>query len=120
MKKKVLKICYILLIILSVMTTISRAEGGTTYTEDSFITGRSSDMSEMAAKLVGKQIYLYQIIGSATAICMILALGIKYVVSSVEEKAEIKKHAVVYVVGAIFVFGAVNIVALIQDSMKGI
>ena len=118
MKNKLLKIFYILLIALIFMTTFSYAEGP--YSKDSFITGKSSEMSDVAAKMVGKQIYIYQVVGSAAALCMLLGLGIKYIVSSVEDKAEIKKHAVVYVVGAMLVFGAVNIVAMLQDALQSI
>ena len=45
---------------------------------------------------------------------MLIVLAIKYIVSSPEDKAEIKKHAVVYVVGAIFIFAASSIIELLK------
>ena len=46
---------------------------------------------------------------------MLVVLGIKYVVAAPSEKADIKKSAFIYVVAAIFLFAAVNILAVIQD-----
>ena len=54
-------------------------------------------------------------IGSLASVAVLIVLGIKYMAGSVEEKAEYKKSMLPYVVGAIFVFGITNILALIID-----
>ena len=60
-------------------------------------------------------IAVVQVIAIGVATIMLIFLGIKYMTSSVSEKAEIKKHAVVYVVGAVIAFGASGILQIFKD-----
>ena len=46
------------------------------------------------------------IVGSGLSIVFIICLGIKYMMGSLEEKAQYKKTLLPYLIGAIFVFGA--------------
>lgn len=45
-------------------------------------------------------------VGMVLAIIVVAVLGIKYMMGSVEEKAEYKKTMIPYLVGAVLVFGA--------------
>ncbi len=56
-----------------------------------------------------------RIAGVTIALVMLLAIAMKYMVSSAGDRADIKKHAVAYVVGAVILFGATNIIAAIID-----
>ena len=58
---------------------------------------------------------LIQIAGTGVALIMISMLGIKYILASVEEKAEIKKTALPVVIGAVLLFGAVNLIAILEN-----
>ena len=58
---------------------------------------------------------ILSIIGSGLAIVFLIALGIKYMLGSVEEKAEYKKTMLPYVIGAIFVFCASAIAGLMYN-----
>lgn len=55
------------------------------------------------------------IIASATSIVVLIILGIKYMMGSVEEKATYKKTLFPYFIGAIFVFGASTIASAIYN-----
>lgn len=55
------------------------------------------------------------IIASATSIVVLIILGIKYMMGSVEEKATYKKTLLPYVIGAMFVFGATTIASVIYN-----
>ncbi len=57
-------------------------------------------------------------IGVGIAVMIGLVLGIKFMVSSVGEKADIKKMFIVYVVGCIAVFGSFGIWKLILQIME--
>lgn len=74
---------------------------------------------EKAVKVV---LGLFELVTAGVGIIMLIALGIKYMASAPNEKAEIKKHAVVYIVGACMAFGANGIVKIIkvfaEDSLK--
>lgn len=58
---------------------------------------------------------IVQIIAMAVAIIMLIVLAIKYISSAPNDKAQIKQHAVVYVVGAVLLFGASGILGLVQN-----
>lgn len=57
-------------------------------------------------------------IGSAISIIAIIALGIKYMLGSVEEKASYKKTLMPYFIGAIFVFGATTIPGIVYQMFN--
>lgn len=52
------------------------------------------------------------------AVCASIYLGIKYVLSSVEEKAEIKKKMVPFIIGVAVFYGATVILKLIGEVAK--
>lgn len=54
-------------------------------------------------------------IGIAVSVITLVVLGIKYMVGSVEEKAEYKKSMIPYIVGAFFVFGISTVVTIIMQ-----
>ena len=51
----------------------------------------------------------------AAAVIMLIFVGIKFITASPEGKAEIKKTAIIYVVGAILLFAASGILAIIKN-----
>lgn len=58
------------------------------------------------------------IIGSAISIIAIIALGIKYMLGSVEERASYKKTLMPYFIGAIFVFGATTVSSIVYNMFN--
>ena len=60
-----------------------------------------------------------QIIGIGVAVIMLIVLAIKYISAAPGDKAEIKKHAVVYVVGAVILFAASGILQIIKTFAEG-
>ena len=54
-------------------------------------------------------------LGSIISVIALLLLGIKYMVSSIDEKAEYKQRMGIYLLGAIFVFAISRILAIIQE-----
>ncbi len=58
---------------------------------------------------------LMQVAGTGVSIIVVTMLGIKYILASVEEKAEIKKQAMPIVIGCVLLFGAVQIIAIVED-----
>ena len=59
-------------------------------------------------------------IGIVIAVIMIAVLGVKYMLGSVEEKAEYKKTMVPYVVGVIMLMGITTIVKILQTLGENI
>lgn len=118
MKMKNLIIAIILILIILV-PTFSFA------TVDTIISGMGGvkdDLSDTGGigKVINIIIGLLQVAGSGISVIVVTMLGIKYILASVEEKAEIKKQAVPIVIGCVLLFGAVNLMAAVEEFGKGI
>jgi hypothetical protein len=59
-----------------------------------------------------------QFIGAAFAVGMLIVLGVKYVMASAQEKADLKKGMLSYVIGAILIGAASSLPALIAGMVK--
>lgn len=69
----------------------------------------------------GREILGYiQVIGTLIAVGVLMFLGIKYMTASASEKADIKKSIIPYIVGAVVLLTAVNILPIIETIGKGL
>ena len=109
MKKVLKKIIFILIIIFYMfqMTCVL----GMSLSDLETGSGNTSDIESVGASIIN----IVAIIGSAASIIAMIALGIKYMLGSVEEKAQYKKTLLPYFIGAIFVFGATTIPSVIYN-----
>lgn len=78
-------------------------------------TGTSSDTSGTFSNIMNIILGITQVIGIAIAVIMLIVLAIKYISAAPGDKAEIKKHAVVYIVGAVVLFGAAGLLGIIRN-----
>lgn len=77
--------------------------------------GDSSKASGKAQNIVGAILTVAKVIAVGVALIMLVVLAIKYMAASAGDKAEIKKHAVVYVTGALVLFGSAGILSIIEQ-----
>ena len=68
----------------------------------------------------GAVITIARVICAAVAVAMLAILGMKYMSAAPSEKADIKKHAVVYIVGAVIMFACTGILGIIQQFAAGL
>mgnify|MGYP003163094383 CR=1 FL=1 len=68
----------------------------------------------------GMVLTIAQIVGSSVAVIMLIVLAIKYISAAPNDKADIKKHAVVYIVGAIVLFAASALLGIVKNFAGGI
>lgn len=80
----------------------------------------NTDAKNSAAKAVATIIGIIRIAGVCIAVVMLLTVAMKYMTAAAGEKAEIKKSAVQYVVGAVVLFAATGILGIISDFSKNI
>lgn len=57
----------------------------------------------------------FQAIGSIVSVLALVIIGIKYMMGSVEEKAEYKTKMIYYIIGAILVFAISNISVMLYN-----
>lgn len=77
----------------------------------------ANDMSEQGriGKVINNVIGLLQMAGSGIALIVITILGIKYILASPSEKADVKKSIMPVIIGCILLFGAVNLMAAVAN-----
>ena len=71
---------------------------------------------EIGNRIIG----IIQFIGSFASVGVLIVLGIKYMMGSIEERAEYKKTMLPYVIGAVFVFAITNILGIVNSLVDGI
>lgn len=74
-----------------------------------------TNVTKLANNSANLVVSIMRIVGITIAVLMLLVLAIKYMTSAAGERADIKKHAIVYVVGAVLLFGAVGILGMINN-----
>ena len=65
--------------------------------------------------IINTAIGLLQITGTGISVIVVSILGIKYLLASPSEKADTKKSILPIVIGCVLLFGAVNLIAAIND-----
>lgn len=78
-------------------------------------TGKSSDGSKQLSSFGNIVLGMVQVVAVAVAVIMLVVLGVKYMSAAPGEKADIKKGAVLYIVGAILLFGASGVLGIIKS-----
>ena len=116
MKKLVLTF---LLMVLVVFTAINISYATGEIDPDSYKSIYSTaGVSDLRTK-AGMAINIVQIGGTAVSLVALIAMGVKYMTSSPNEKADIKTKLVPYVIGTIIFFAASNLVALVIKFTTG-
>lgn len=77
------------------------------------VTGKSDVFQDKVGVILGA----IQMVGSLTAVICLIVLGVRYMMGSVEEKAEYKKTLLPYFIGAMLVFGITNLLKVVYDVM---
>lgn len=114
-KKTIFKILSIALMVVMVAMCLGNvALADVDYKPD----GSSSTTATKFQTILNIFLGLAQVIGIAIAVIMLIVLAIKYISAAPGDKAEIKKHAVIYIVGAVVLFAASGIIQIIKTFAK--
>lgn len=127
MIKKGIKIITISILIFGIMASILNISSNATDFGSTMIgelnnveTEKQTDASNSVNNIVSSVITIARIIGVTVAIVMLLAVAMKYMSAAPGEKADIKKSAVVYVVGAIVLFAVTGLLTIINKFSSNI
>lgn len=88
--------------------------------ENAYNIDSSQGESEGVMAVINDVIGLLQLAGTGISVVTITLLGAKYMLSSVEQKAEIKNRAMPVVIGCVILFGAVNLVAIVANFTNAV
>lgn len=119
MKKKIFKVSLVIILIQILFAIICMNTGKVTAFGVEDFTGTKVISSEPVD--FGNQIItVLTTIGVSTSVIVLIILGLKYMMGSVEEKAEYKKSMKPYVIGAFLVFAASTIAGVIFNVAKNL
>ncbi len=119
MKKNCKKYIILILIVLVLNLLMSSLSYGV-FTDANIdsMKGTTGDTLKPIQDTMNIALKIVSIIGSGISIIALMLLGIKYMMGSVEEKAEYKKTLFPYAIGALFVFGSSIIPGIIYNMFK--
>lgn len=121
---KVVVVAIVAALLVVSMATLVNAENVSFGTIDTdTVTKNAQDTTGAASSLnriIGSAITIVQVVGVGVAIVMLIVLAIKYISAAPGDKADIKKHAVVYVVGAVVLFAASGILGIVKNFAKNV
>ena len=84
--------------------SVSDIDGDTTTVDTQKITNTTNNIVKVIAA-----------VGAIVSVIVLMILGIKYMIGSVEEKAEYKKTMMPYIIGTTILFAASTIVSIIYN-----
>ncbi len=116
---KVISSFMVIMLIASTFTMVFADEDKTRVEPGIWKTQAGSNISDSGVKSwIASILNIVAVVGSGIAVIALIILGIKYMMGSVEEKAEYKKTMMPYLIGALMVFGASAIVTFIAGAIK--
>lgn len=72
------------------------------------------DAKNATSQVINGLISATRVIGAAIAIIILMVIASKYILASAGDRADIKKYAVNYIIGAVILFAATGILGIIQ------
>ena len=113
--KKFCKVFTLLLIMLFCISLMSivYGSGNDNFKTDQFSDKISTKADDLVNDTAGTVIAVMRIVSVAIAIIVLLVISMKYMISAPGDRADIKKHAIAYVIGTFILFGATEIISLL-------
>ncbi len=120
MKYIFLKIMVAMIIFLTIFSVFFNVVHAAGVTEDDLKIFPGSDESDTdegnrVKTVLGEILNIVRIAGFGIALIILIVIGIKYMMSSAGERADIKKYAITYLIGILVFFGATGIVDILQN-----
>ena len=121
MKNIVVKTLFALIIAVMMISLIAlpvNAEEDSKWLDTKLEPKNASGTAQKARTIAGEILAVVQVVGISVAVIVLIIVAIKYISAAPNDKAEIKKHMVVYVVGAVILFAASSILGIIGNFAK--
>ena len=120
MKTKIKKIMIVALTIflaISLITTVHAENANAGKVKSLFKGAAASSINGTTAvqNIISAVLGIVRTAGTAIAIIILMTIAAKYLMASAGDRADIKKYAVNYVIGAIILFGASGILTLVKQ-----
>lgn len=118
MKKNIIslkKFIVILILILLIFTSTANAFEGKISNFENNSDKNVKGVTSVVNNIGGTVLSIIRIVSVTIALVMLLVIAMKYMLASPGDRADIKKHAVAYIVGAFILFGVTGIISILTD-----
>ena len=113
-KNKIIFIFFIIMIVIASFMTMSYGF------EVDNINGKQTSIDSDLNNVGNSIIKIITTVGSIISVIVLVIMGIKYMMGSIEEKATYKKTMLPYVIGAVLLFAASTIASVIYNVAKNL
>lgn len=114
LNKNIIKIISILLLLILFATAVY---AGSVREFNGTISGDATAAKTTLTKIIATSLNVVRTVGAAVAIAMLMIVACKYIMASAGDKADLKKYAFNYVIGAIVLFAASGIITIIKNAV---
>ena len=119
MIRKIFKKFIVMLLILITFVLKYNIISDASYSEIdvNFVTKGAKETTGTASSInsiLGAILTIIQVVGAGGAVIMLIVLAIKYMVAAPGDKADIKKSASIYILGAVILFSTSGILGIIR------
>ena len=114
---RIIKKCFVVIlfiIIISLLYSNAFAVSDSDITSNFQGSKPTGEVKTTSQNILKSIISVTRIVAAAVAIVILMIIACKYILASAGDRADIKKYAVNYVIGAIILFGASGILSIIQ------
>lgn len=117
MNRKVIKVISIVLMMLMVVAVLMSSVYAVPEVNTNIFDNVKADTgtTNTVSKIMATIINVIQIVGMGVAIIMLVYVAIKYMSAAPSDKADFKKSATGYIVGAVVLFAASGILQLVKN-----
>ena len=112
--KRVLIVLFDIILISTLFLNVVSNAGSVSQFNGSTSLLASTNAKNGTVGILGTILTITRTVGAAVAIGILMIIGCKYLMASAGDRADIKKYAMNYVIGAIILFGAAGILGIIQ------
>ena len=74
-----------------------------------------TELNKSASNVAGAILNVVRIVGVGISLIMLTVVAMKYMLAAPGDRADIKKHAIPFVIGAVILFAAANLLKLLAD-----
>ena len=111
---KILSILLLVIVLVTFSTNVFAAELTPSSVGENITYGEDGGLAEKAGKIMG----MIRNVAVIASVIIIMILGVKYMLGSVEEKADYKKSFIPLIVGIVLVVSATSIASFIFNMAK--
>lgn len=115
MDKKLVKIFIVFLNLIILATIFSNIILAASVSDFSGKSDMLGNANKSVVNILGTILEIVRIIGAAVALSMLMIIGVRYLLASAGDRADIKKYAMNYVIGAVILFGASGLLGLAKN-----